>query len=52
MKSRGENLGGRGYLVSELRAPGPSRCQAVRIPNTIFAEMKKALRRCREVEFL
>ena len=51
MKSKGKNLGGRGYLVSKLRERGLSRRQAVRILNFILKEMKKTLRRGWEVEF-
>ena len=49
MKSKGKSLGGRAYLVGKLREWGLSRRQAVRILNAILAEMKKALRRGREV---
>ena len=51
MKSKGKNLGGRGYLVSKLRERGFSRRDAVRILNILLSEMKKALRRGGEVEF-
>ena len=51
MESKGRNLRGRAYLVGKLREWGLSRRQAVRILNAILAEMKKALRRGREVEF-
>ena len=51
MASKGKNPGGREYLAGKLRECGLSRRQAVRIVDAVLAEMKKALRRGREVEF-
>ncbi len=51
MASKGKNPGGREYLACKLRECGLSRRQAVRIVDAVLAEMKKALRRGREVEF-
>jgi ribosomal protein L13E len=50
MERKPRNLG-RAYLVEELRKRGLSKRHAVRILNMIIAEMKKALKRGREVEF-
>ena len=50
MDHKPRNLG-RAFLVEELRKRGLSKRQAVRIVNFIFAEMKKALRRGRDVQF-
>jgi Bacterial DNA-binding protein len=50
MDRQPRNLG-RAYLVKKLRERGLSRRDAVRILNTIFVEMSKALKRGWEVEF-
>lgn len=50
MDRKPRNLG-RAYLVGKLQERGLSRRQAVRIVNFIFAEMKKALRHGRDVQF-
>ena len=50
MDGKPRNLG-RSYLVGKLRERGMSRRLAVRIVNLIFAEMVKALKRGRAVEF-
>jgi hypothetical protein len=49
-QQQGKSLG-RAELVVKLRERGLSRREAVRILNFIFAEIKKALKRGREVEF-
>jgi hypothetical protein len=50
MEKQPRNLG-RAYLVAQLQRRGVSRRFAVRILNFVFGEMKKALKRGKEVEF-
>jgi hypothetical protein len=50
MVSSPQNLG-RAYLVKQLQERGLSRRMALRILNTVFAEMAKTLKRGRWVEF-
>ena len=49
MEDKPQNLG-RAYLVKKLQERGCSRRQSVRILNTIFREMSRALARGEEVE--
>jgi hypothetical protein len=48
MSIQGKNLGGRAYLISQLRERGLSRRGALRVLNGIFAAMKGELARGRQ----
>jgi hypothetical protein len=48
MATKVKNLGGRAYLISQLRKRGMSRRGALRVLNGIFAAMKGELARGRQ----
>jgi len=51
MASDGKNLGGRAYLVAQLKKRGLSRRRSLRVLNFIFEEIRRALAQGEEVEF-
>jgi hypothetical protein len=51
MGCKGQNLGGRAYLVQKLEERGVSRRRAVAVVNAILECMIKALRRGEDVKF-
>lgn len=51
MKSKRGNIGGRNYLVAQLKKRGLSRRRSLPLLNQIFREMKLALARGESVEF-